>query len=149
MNKSIIEYVTGILIIVAAGYFLHSAYYKAEQNNNRDEYYNIIANFNNIDGINIGSEVRIAGIKVGQVISKKVDEKTYQANLTLNVENRIKIPLDSSAKIASDGFLGGKFISISPGSDDSTLPAGGSIEYTQSSVNLETLIGKMIFSKEE
>jgi len=58
----------------------------------------------------------------------------------------LSLPMDSSAKVASDGLLGGKFVSIEPGGDIDMIQAGGEIEYTQGSVNLEDLIGQVIYS---
>ena len=111
--------------------------------------YQLFARFENISGINQGSEVRIAGVKVGSVVNKSIDPKSYMAVVRVAIKFGIDIPSDSSIAIVSDGLLGSKYINITPGSDDTMLKSGGEIAFTQSSVNLETLIGKMIFSSNE
>ena len=66
--------------------------------------------------------------------------------VTLNLQDNIKLPKDSSAEVTSDGLLGGKFLSLTPGGDSTMLPPGGTITITQSSISLEQLLGKFIFS---
>ncbi|AZL16027.1 outer membrane lipid asymmetry maintenance protein MlaD [Rickettsiales endosymbiont of Stachyamoeba lipophora] len=148
MNRSYLEIATGFLITVFAGYFLFSSYNKADYRDS-SKGYNITAKFDNINGINIGSEIRISGIKIGEVVSRQIDPNTYQAVLMMNIDKDIKIPADSSAEINSEGFLGGKFVAIKAGGDDTFLKDKEQIFYTQSSISLENLIGKMIFSKED
>ena len=89
----------------------------------------------------------MSGIKIGTVISQKLDPKTYLAVLTMTVKNDIKLPRDSSARIASNGLLGDKYLSITPGAEDEMLKAGGEISHTQGSVDLLSLVGRMIFSQ--
>ena len=109
--------------------------------------YNLHAKFEKVDGISTGSDVKIAGIKVGSVIKQSLDYDNYEASLVLNFTDKVKVPDDSIAKIVSDGFFGGKYISIEPGGSDDLLKNEQSLIYTQSSVNLEELIGKFIFSQ--
>ena len=93
-----------------------------------------------------GGDVRLSGIKVGKVLSQELDPQTYRAQVTFSVRNGIELPSDSSAAIVSSGLLGGKYLSLVPGGDDRVLTDGGEITLTQSSVNLEDLIGRYIFS---
>ena len=83
---------------------------------------------------------------VGHVASEALNPVTYAAQITMTMDNRIKIPVDSSAAIASDGLLGGPFVSISPGGSETMMKSGGSFQVTQSAINIEDLIGKFIFS---
>jgi phospholipid/cholesterol/gamma-HCH transport system substrate-binding protein len=148
LAKKYVEFFVGSFIIAFCSYFFVSSYNKSGLKKTENGY-EINAKFNNIDGINIGSEVRISGIKIGEVIAKSIEPNTYKAVITLNVDNKIKIPSDSNAQISSEGFLGGKFVNISAGADDDFIEPKGYIQYTQSSLSLENLIGKMVFSKEE
>ncbi|MBN8828448.1 MAG: outer membrane lipid asymmetry maintenance protein MlaD [Sphingobacteriia bacterium] len=148
MNKSNFETLVGFLIIFFALFFLYFAYNKAEKVSS-EESYTIIAKFDHIDGINTGSEIKIGGIKVGEVIDKQLDPNTYQAIVHFNIRKSVKIPSDSSAAITSDGLLGEKYVSIAPGAEDTMIKENGELKYTQSAVSLESLIGKMIFSKED
>jgi phospholipid/cholesterol/gamma-HCH transport system substrate-binding protein len=104
------------------------------------------AKFNAIDGLGVGSDVRIAGVKVGSITSEQLDPKSYQADVAFTVAHGIAVPKDSSAAVTSDGLLGGKYLAIEPGADDQMLADGGTITITQSSVSIEQLLGKFIFS---
>lgn len=145
MKRNVIETLVGALVLLIAGGFALFAYQNAGISH-ADETYPLIAKFERADGIKSGSDVRIGGVKVGVVSNASLDSTTYLAQIELSLDKKIKLPTDSSAQIVSDGLLGGKYIALVPGADDAMLAAGGEITFTQSSVNLETLIGKMIFS---
>jgi phospholipid/cholesterol/gamma-HCH transport system substrate-binding protein len=104
------------------------------------------AKFDHIDGLAIGSDVRMAGVKVGTISSARVDPETFQAVVTFTLANNIQLPTDSSAEITSDGLLGGKFLSLVPGGDAKTIADGGTVTITQSAASLEELLGKFIFN---
>ncbi len=88
----------------------------------------------------------MAGVKVGTIADARIDQQSYLAVVTLTVQDRLQLPKDSSAEVTSDGLLGGKFLSLTPGGDSMMLEPGGTITITQSSVSLEQLLGKFIFS---
>jgi phospholipid/cholesterol/gamma-HCH transport system substrate-binding protein len=94
--------------------------------------YGINARLSKVDGLGVGTEVRIAGIKVGSVTALDLDPKTYLVNVHMRLDNGIKVPTDSSLIINSAGLLGTPYLSISPGGDDAMIAAGGSIQNTQS-----------------
>lgn len=147
MQRNAIETVMGAVVIGVAAMVLFFAY---EGSGMQDKGgYDIHAKFDNITGINIGSDVRVGGIKVGIVSGLGLDNETYQAIATLKVHDETKIPKDSTAAIASSGLLGDKFVQIVPGGDEAMVAAGGEITYTQSSVSLEELIGKLMFSSSD
>jgi phospholipid/cholesterol/gamma-HCH transport system substrate-binding protein len=102
--------------------------------------YELKASFSSIDGILIGSDVKIAGVKVGEVTAIEVDSKTFIAKAEFNIVSKFKIPTDSSASIQSSGLLGGKYIELSPGFEEKHLKDGDTISNTQSALNLEKLI---------
>ena len=91
-------------------------------------------------------EARLAGIKVGYVDSVVLDSDTYYAGVKLYIEKAIEIPEDSRAIVATSGLLGGKYIRISPGGAEENLKNEGRIKFTQSSLNIEDLIGKLMYS---
>src|SRR5262249_45385817 len=91
-----------------------------------------------------GSDVRISGIKVGSVVGQSLDPKTFLATLRLAIDPAFKLPDDTSAEIVSDGLLGGKYLSLTPGGSDKEIPAGGRIRYTQSSAGFKHLTGQMM-----
>lgn len=106
----------------------------------------LYASFERIDGLSPGSDVRLAGVKVGRITSARIDPKTYQADISFSVQSDVKLPKDSSAEVTSDGMLGGKVLSLVPGGSDTMLTDGGRIMVTQSAISLEQLLGKFIFS---
>ena len=132
------ELLTGACVLLVAGGFL--AYAVAASG------YLLHAAFDHIDGMATGSDVRLAGVKIGTVQGATIDPKTYLADVTLSVRGDVKLPTDSSAEITSDGLLGGKYLALAPGGAEAMLPAGGTITVTQGSVSLEQLLGKFIFS---
>ncbi len=144
MQKNIVETLMGAVVLLTAAVFLVLAYQKSDVR--VGEGYRISAKFDNASGVSLGSDVRVGGIKVGVVSDLGLDPETYQALVTMQIRSATKLPKDSSAAITGDGLLGGKYVQIVPGGDDALLEAGGTIDYTQSSVNLEELIGKFVFS---
>jgi len=144
MNKNLIETVMGAVVLLVAVGFLAFAYKSGRVQTVNG--YHLIAKFDRVDGLVNGSDVRVSGIKVGSVADQQIDPKTYQAIVTVSVDNSIKIPADSTAEIVGDGLLGSKYVAIVPGADDNMLAGNGEIKFTQSSVSLEQLIGKLMFS---
>ena len=143
-RRGIAEILTGAAVLLVALGFL--GYAVAHSGRSTAEGYRLIARFDRIDGLNDGSDVRIAGVKVGSVAGLRVDLKTFLAEVTLTIRADVRLPKDTSAEIASESLLGGKFLNLTPGGAEGTLPPGGTIAITQSSVSLEQLLGKFIFS---
>jgi phospholipid/cholesterol/gamma-HCH transport system substrate-binding protein len=145
MQRNVFEAFIGALVLGVCIMFAVFAYKNANLSLTKKDAYVLQAKFENSEGIEVGSEVMIAGIKVGSVSAEEIDLNNYMAVIKLSIDKNVKIPKDSSAKIVSSGLLGGKYIAIVPGGDNSYLTNGESILYTQSSVNIENLIGKMVF----
>jgi phospholipid/cholesterol/gamma-HCH transport system substrate-binding protein len=143
-RRSIAEVLTGAIVLLVAAGFL--AYAVAHSGRSSSSGYLLYAKFDHIDGLATGADVRVAGVKVGSVTDTAIDPKTYLAVVTLSVRDDIKVPKDSSAEITSESLLGGKFLALVPGGDETMLTPGQSITITQGSVSLEQLLGKFIFS---
>ena len=143
-QRNVAETLTGAVVLVIAGGFLVFAI--AHSGERAGSGYPLTARFQRIDGLGVGSDVRVAGVKVGSVTATAIDRKTFEAVVTLTVADDIKLPSDSGAVITSDGLLGSKYLALAPGGDDHDLPPGGAIKITQSSVNIEDLLGKFVFS---
>ncbi|MEZ5892800.1 MAG: MlaD family protein [Parvularculaceae bacterium] len=129
------ETVIGAVVIAAAAAFLAYAYGASGKGVGRDQY-RLSAVFGRVDGVTIGSEVRIAGVKVGSVSANTLDLRTYEANVELAIDRGVAVPDDSVAKVVSDGLLGGAHIAIEPGASEDMLKAGDKITITQGSVDL-------------
>ncbi|NKB22305.1 MAG: outer membrane lipid asymmetry maintenance protein MlaD [Alphaproteobacteria bacterium] len=145
MGKNLAETLLGAVVLAGAVIFLTFAYSKGGLKT--VDGYQVLSKFDRVDGLAEGSDVRMSGIKIGTVISQKLDTRTYLAVLTMNVQNDVKLPRDSSIRVASNGLLGDKYLSITPGAEDEMLKPGGEITHTQGSVDLLSLVGRMIFSQ--
>jgi len=143
-QRNLSELLAGAVVLAVAVGFL--GYAVANTGRTPTAGYVLHAAFERIDGLGAGSDVRLAGVKIGSIVETSVDPKTYQAQITFTVRPDVMLPVDSSAEIASDGLLGGKVLSLVPGGDDKMLKDGGRIQITQSAVSLEQLLGKFIFS---
>jgi len=144
MRGNVIETVMGAVVLVVAALFLFFAYTTSQLR--AVSGYRLTADFERVDGIRQGSDVRISGIKIGSVVGEELDPKTFLAKLQLSIDPSVTLPDDSVAEIVSAGLLGDKYLSLVPGGSDKMIEPGGRIKYTQSSVSLEHLIGQMIFS---
>jgi phospholipid/cholesterol/gamma-HCH transport system substrate-binding protein len=140
------ETCVGFVVLIVAGSFFYFAYFCSAKNISSG--YILSASFDKIDGISIGSDVKIGGVKVGNVNKITLSPETYLVTIEMHLNETVRIPRDTAAAITSEGLLGGKFISLTPGGDDVMLKTGESLIHTQGSINLETLIGKMMFSSE-
>ncbi len=147
MGKNLVETLMGAVVLVVAGMFLMFAYTTADIRPVRG--YSLTAKFERIDGVRLGTDVKLSGIKVGSIVGQSLDPETYQAVLTLTVESGIKLPIDTVAQISSEGLLGGNFVQLVPGAEDKMLAAGGQIKYTQAPVNLVQMLGKFMFNSAE
>jgi len=148
MSKNILETLVGLIVIIVAVAFGYNAYNSTKVVQTSDSY-QLKVNFDRVDGIDVGGDVRISGLKIGSVSSAKLNTNTYQADVLINLDNKVKIPEDSSAEIISAGLLGGKYIAIVPGGSEEYLQQGDLIKYAQSSVSLEGLIGKFMFGSSD
>lgn len=146
MKQNIIETIIGFVVIITSLVFLAFAYKSSSPSSNEAGGYKIIARFQNAEGIIDGSDIMLAGIKIGSVESLNLDTNSFLAILNLRINPHVKLPKDSQASVVTSGFLGNKFISITPGSSDEELANNDQIKYTQSSVNIEALLGKLMYS---
>jgi len=109
--------------------------------------YRIVAKFDNIGGLKKQAAVKSAGVVVGRVESIDLDGKSYQARVTLALDNRYTFPKDSSLKILTSGLLGEQYIGVEAGADEKNLASGDTVTTTQSAVVLENLIGQFLYNK--
>ena len=148
MSEKNLEIITGtIVLLVAAGFLVFVIKVGGFSANN--ENYNLSTSFRSAEGIDIGTEVRMAGVKIGTVKSLSLNAETLQADVKLKIEKSILIPNDSSAVISSEGLLGGSFLEIVPGGSFDNYAAGEIIEDTQSSISLINLLLKMFGASKE
>ncbi len=144
MQRNLAETVLGAAVLLIAGGFL--LYFSQNISHAPSNGYTLSAAFTKADGIDSGAIVRVSGITVGKITAMKLNPDTYQAEVEMTVDSNVKLPLDTAAVIASEGMLGGKFISLEPGADEEILKDGDRLEYTQSPPGLEQLLGQVIFT---
>jgi phospholipid/cholesterol/gamma-HCH transport system substrate-binding protein len=109
--------------------------------------YRITAKFENTGSLASGSSVKMSGVRIGRVRDIGIDPETFQAVVTMDIDGaRNNIPADSSLKILTAGLLGEQYIGIEAGGDPEPLKDGSKVEFTQSALVLENLIGQMLTS---
>lgn len=109
--------------------------------------YELRAAFPNVDGIEVGTDVRVAGVRVGRVSAVELNPQTYFAEARLRIPQNIRLPTDSAALIQSDGLLGGAYIELQPGGAPDDLAPGDEIEDVQGAVSLISLMMKFVDSQ--
>lgn len=148
MTKKGIETLVGLFVLlgIAGLVFLSLMAANLASFGTRDTY-TVQARFDNIGGLKVRAAVRSAGVTVGRVSSITLDGKTYQGLVTMELDQAVQFPADSSAKILTSGLLGDQYIGIEAGGDVKNLAANDTIKYTQSAVVLENLISQFLFDK--
>lgn len=106
--------------------------------------YDLTASFRSLEGVSVGTDVRLAGVKVGSVSAIRLDPETYRAETVLTVNSAVQVPDDSAVVIASEGLLGGNFVELVPGGSPFFFAPGAEIEDTQGAVSLVSLLMKFV-----
>lgn len=110
--------------------------------------YEILASFENIGGLKVRAPVAAGGVRVGRVTGIEYDSESFQANVTMSIDNEhTSFPIDTTASIYTAGLLGEQYIGLEPGAEEDFLEDGHEIDLTQSAMVLEKLIGQVVFSK--
>ena len=144
MRGNLVETLIGAIVLIVAAVFITFAYSRADVG--AVEGYELIARFDRVDGVEVGSDVLLSGIKIGTVVGIVLDRETYLAEMRFSIDEAIVLPEDSSAEVGSGGLLGSKFIALVPGGAEEMLSAGGEIKFTQGSVDIIALLGRAILS---
>ena len=144
MQRSMLETVMGAVVLLSAVAFLSLAYEVADLRGS--EGYEIEAEFGATGGLSVGDDVRISGIKVGQIVRQELDSATYVARIVIALDPQIQIPADSSARITAASLLGGNYLELMPGADLEVLQPGDVIYDTRDPVSLTDLLGKAVFA---
>ncbi|MGQ0664888.1 MAG: outer membrane lipid asymmetry maintenance protein MlaD [Pseudomonadota bacterium] len=144
MGKNLVESLMGAVVLAVAGLFVVFAYSTTSWRTVGG--YEVIAKFERIDGLVMGSDVKLSGIKVGTLVEQRLEPETYLAVVRMSIDSRVKLPVDTVAQVASEGLLGGHFIALVPGGEDKMIAPGGQIKFTQGPVNLVQMLGKFIFN---
>jgi phospholipid/cholesterol/gamma-HCH transport system substrate-binding protein len=137
------EIATGAAVLaVAIGFVVYAA--QGAGLGRQPDSYPLTASFRSIEGISVGSDVRLAGVKVGTITDMRLNPETFFADAQIMVRNDVLLPTDSTILISSEGLLGGNFVELLPGGALETLEPGDEIEDTQGAVSLITLLMKFV-----
>ena len=142
-KDNIVEALVGLIVVIVAIGFVVVAYGRTQAGGAADGYV-LKARFTNVSGVSPGTDVRMAGIKIGKVAGQSLDPASYQAVLDLSIDKALKLPIDSSAAITTEGILGGTFIALTPGGEAVTLKPGEEIVETSGATDLMALIGGFV-----
>jgi len=134
------ETLIGAAVVAVALVFAALAYYRTGAGGASG--YEVNARLSKVDGLAVGTDVRLAGIKVGSVSSLTLDPATYLVTVHMDIRNDIKLPADSSILVTQAGFLGGQYLSITPGGDEQMMAAGAFFESAQGSIDIMNLVGR-------
>ena len=149
MSENRAEIVTGGVVLAAALGFLVYAGQITGYAPANPKGYPLTASFRSLEGVNVGTDIRLAGVKIGTVTGIELDTQTYRAETTLAIRDGIAIPDESAVVVASEGLLGGNFIEIVPGGSLFYLEPGEEIIDTQGAVSLVSLLLKFVTGSEE
>jgi phospholipid/cholesterol/gamma-HCH transport system substrate-binding protein len=143
MAENTSEILAGAAVVAAAVGFLVYAGQGAGLSGSGGTY-PLHASFRSVEGVSVGTDVRLAGVKVGSVTALSLNPQTFFADATISVQQGIALPDDSALLISSEGLLGGNFVELVPGGSLDNLEPGGEIEDTQGSVSLISLLMKFV-----
>lgn len=148
MSENTTEVIVGAGVLAAAiGFVVYAGQVSGYSNSTSG--YPLEASFRSLEGVSVGTDVRLAGVRVGSVTQVDLNVETYRADTTVSVLQGIEIPDDSAIIISSEGLLGGNFVEIVPGGSPFYYEPGDTIEDTQGAVSLVSLLLKFVSGPSE
>ncbi|OBY28210.1 outer membrane lipid asymmetry maintenance protein MlaD [Leisingera sp. JC1] len=132
----------GIVLAAAIGFAVYAG--QAAGLSRGGSTYDLTASFRSLEGVSVGTDVRLAGVKIGTVTGVDLNPETYRADTVFSVREGIEVPDDSAVVISSEGLLGGNFVEIMPGGSPFAFEPGDEIEDTQGAVSLISLLVKFV-----
>lgn len=149
MSEHTTEALVGAGVLAAAVAFVIYAGQISGISGGSSSTYPLTASFRSLEGVSVGTDVRLAGVKIGTVSEVELNSETYRADTTVMLQSDVEIPDDSAIVISSEGLLGGSFVEIMPGGSPFFYAAGDTIEDTQGAVSLISLLLKFVSGSSE
>jgi len=147
MKHKAIEIWVGLFMLAGILAMAFLAYQVSAVSTGSAEVYTITAQFENVGGLNPKAPVSIGGVRIGRVTDIHIDQRSYKAVVTMEIDQLYnELPIDTSAAILTSGLLGAQFVGLEPGGDDLFLADGDDVELTQSTIQLENMIGQFMFN---
>jgi phospholipid/cholesterol/gamma-HCH transport system substrate-binding protein len=140
MQRNVLETVMGAVVLLAAAAFLYIVYGSSGVSAPTSGYH-LVMRLDQGGSITPGTDVRAAGVKVGTVVKQEFDDKAFQAVITLDIDQRVKLPTDSSANVDQDGLLGNPYVNLQLGSDDTLMKENDVFRHATGALSLNKLIG--------
>lgn len=145
MSETPTEIAVGALTLaVAAGFFVYASQTAGIGTGTGN--YDLTASFRSAQGVSLGTDVRLAGVKVGSVTAMDLNPETFRADMVFAIDASVDVPEDSSVAISSEGLLGGNFVEIIPGGSPFPLEPGMAFEDTQGALSLLSLLAQFVNS---
>lgn len=145
MGKGKLELGVGIFVLIGLTCLIYLAVHLGRMEV-FGQGYRVLATFDNISGLKTGAAVEVAGVEVGRVESIRVTPD-FRAKITLSINPRITLKEDAIASVRTKGIIGDKYIRLSPGYAEKTIPPGGKIQETESALEWEDIISQYIHGK--
>src|SRR3954454_20739119 len=138
-NNTTVETAIGAAVILIAVAFFGFAYATSGRSEGSGGY-TLTAEFDNAAGVHTGTDVRVAGVKIGTVTSQRLNPDNYQAEIVMAINPKIALTDDTTAKVTSEGILGATFIALEPGGSETKLADGGRIAMTQGAIDIWSMV---------
>ena len=142
-NSAVETLIGAVVVLIAAGFFFFA--YQTSGKGTAAGAYRLSAEFDNAEGVNVGTDVRVAGVKIGSVVGFTLNPENFQARVQMELDPTVKLTEDATAKVTSEGLLGSKFIALEQGGAETILADGGEISNTQGAVDIWSLISQAMF----
>jgi phospholipid/cholesterol/gamma-HCH transport system substrate-binding protein len=143
MSENRLEILTGAaVLVIAAGFLLFAG--EGHSLRPAADSYTLHASFRSVEGVSVGTDVKLAGVKVGTITALTLNPKTFFADATLALRNDIELPDDSAILISSEGLLGGNFVELQPGGSLDNFAPGDEIEDTQGAISMVSMMMKFV-----
>ncbi|CEI84995.1 outer membrane lipid asymmetry maintenance protein MlaD [Ehrlichia minasensis] len=142
-RSNVIEIFAGFIVLIAALSIGIIAFKKLPFNNTSHSCYTVKAHFPSVDGLDMGDDITLSGVKIGKVTSISLD-RNFTPVVTMCIQKNVLLPSDSSASLSLSNFLGRRYIDIVLGSNEDSIPIGGFIEHTSSDLNLNVILTRLV-----
>ena len=144
--KKRFEFLLGLVVLGVAGWFFFLVVLSTSTWWDKDTAYHHTAQFSSVTGLNVGADVRIGGVNVGEVTAITLDPILLEAIAHFTIRNEVRVPDDSSVQVVTDGLFGGKFLRVVPGGSEATFKNGDEFVEVENALALEELIGRAVLS---
>ena len=146
MKKINKEIFLGVIIILISLVIFINLFNSYSSNKSNNVSFSLNSDFNNVGSLSVGNDIKIHGVKVGEVANISINPELLVANVIIEFDNFYKIPSDSIFTITSNGLMGGSYIDIKIGSSDLTFNENETTKHNIDAISIENIISDIIFT---